>query len=91
MPILELILFDVGLIDLDERGVPFLLVDCVDDHEDVEAKLIMYPLLLLQLGLQLHVLSLHGFVYGLYLLYLLLELEYFLFLLLVLVVKLEQL
>lgn len=91
LPILKLILLDVGLINFDEGSVPFLLVDSVDDHEDVEAELVVYPLLLLQLGLQLHVLPLHGLVYGLYLLYLLPQLEYFLLLLLELVVKFEQL
>lgn len=47
LPVSELVFFNVRLIDLDKRVIPFLLVHSVDNHEYFEAKLIMDALLLL--------------------------------------------
>lgn len=90
LPVSELVFFNVRLIDLDKRVIPFLLVHSVDNHEYFEAKLIMDALLLLQDSLGIGIFFLHRLIYCLQLLYFLFQLEHFLLLLLELFIEFEQ-
>lgn len=91
LPILKLILFDIGLVYLHKPCVPFFLVEGVHDHEELPAELVVHALLLLQLRFGLEVLLLGYLADLLELVDLLRQLEGLLLLLLELVVELEHL